>query len=261
MRSIPFEKYHGTGNDFILILDLENEIRPLLSQELIAQWCERRYGVGADGLMLVQSADDADFKMIYYNSDGRESTMCGNGGRCIAHFALTHGVCGSPMKFIAIDGLHDAAVDDISVQLGMIDVQSPEQYQDGWVIDTGSPHYVEYRETFPEDFITQAKSIRYNDRFAQKGINVNYVVLADGQIHIRTYERGVENETHSCGTGVTAAALVHLHTHPMHTESVKLKAHGGLLSVIADRKASGGFKDVKLSGPTIRVFAGRLNLV
>ena len=259
MRSIPFEKYHGTGNDFILILDLEDKIRSLLNQSIIERWCSRRYGIGADGLMLVQSSDSSDFTMVYFNSDGRQSTMCGNGGRCIAHFAHTRKVAGSTMRFTAIDGEHKAVIKESFVELEMQDSLSPTRYKKGWIIDTGSPHYVEIRDVFPDDIVKEAHTIRYDERFTDDGINVNYVVFADGEMRIRTYERGVEGETHSCGTGVTAAALVHMYLHEDETSLISMKAIGGRLSVSAE-KTDEGFKNVWLSGPATYVFSGELKL-
>ena len=260
MTTVSFSKYHGAGNDFILILDLTDTIRPLLTTESIAKWCERRYGIGADGLMLVQKSDSADFKMVYYNSDGRESSMCGNGGRCIALFAHKKGLSGVTMSFEAIDGIHHAAIKDNLVELGMQDISPPERYGNGWVLDTGSPHYVEFMNDFPDQFIDSAHTIRYDARFKEEGINVNYVVFADGELHIRTYERGVENETHACGTGVTAAAIVYLHDRQEDEGIVHVKALGGKLSVSTERKNDGHFRNTVLTGPAVPVYSGELFL-
>ncbi|MDA9952627.1 diaminopimelate epimerase, partial [Chitinophagales bacterium] len=180
---------------------------------LIAKLCDRRFGIGADGLILLENDKEIDFRMVYFNADGKESTMCGNGGRCIVSFAQQLGLIGNETTFSAIDGLHHAVVqEDGRVALGMKDVESIEQVsKNEYVLDTGSPHYVIVVDEMPEDILKQAHAIRYNERFKKEGINVNFIVIKEDQIHIRTYERGVENETLACGTGAVAAAIVAVH--------------------------------------------------
>ncbi|MEJ6695657.1 MAG: diaminopimelate epimerase [Chitinophagales bacterium] len=210
--NIEFTKYQGAGNDFVMI-DNRKEDFPKDDPVLIAKLCDRRFGIGADGLILLENDKEIDFRMVYFNADGKESTMCGNGGRCIVSFAQQLGLIGNETTFSAIDGLHHAVVqEDGRVALGMKDVESLEQVsKNEYVLDTGSPHYVIVVDEMPEDILKQAHAIRYNERFKKEGINVNFIVIKEDQIHIRTYERGVENETLACGTGAVAAAIVAAH--------------------------------------------------
>ena len=188
---IHFYKYHGAGNDFILIDDRSNSFA-LDNQSLIEKMCDRHFGIGADGLMLLRNHADYDFEMIYYNADGKQSSMCGNGGRCIVSFAHYLGVISERTRFLAIDGAHEAIVHlSNSISLEMIDVASIEDLTDNsCLLDTGSPHYIEVRNNIANiDLATEARKIRYNDRFREKGVNVNFVELKDRIVHIRTYER------------------------------------------------------------------------
>jgi len=249
-----FVKYQGTGNDFIL-MDARNGIPSGMD---VARLCHRHYGIGADGLMYLTTEPGYDFGMVYYNSDGKTSSMCGNGGRCIAHFAhsLGLGVNGN-LKFLAVDGPHFAKVDADYVTLQMIDVLHWDVRNDNTVIlNTGSPHYVHFTDQAPEeaDLIAFAHSVRYGAEFAAEGINVNIVQNRAGALHMRTYERGVENETLSCGTGVTAAALAH---HIIHkTQSpVYVYTPGGELSVTFDFTGT-VFSSIHLKGPVAKVFSG-----
>jgi len=251
---IPFVKYQGTGNDFIIID--AREIAPVLD---VQKLCDRHFGIGADGLMLLKDHPEYDFEMVYYNSDGNLSTMCGNGGRCLSHFAHQLGIGNGNLRFIAVDGPHEAKIQDNWVALGMIDVPKwDKRSQDLVVIHTGSPHYVQFMEHAVEDvnLIEFARSIRYNDEFGKEGINVNIVnLLHDGSLKMRTYERGVEDETMSCGTGVTAAALSAHITGRISDHSVAVHTAGGDLSVQFSA-ASAGFAEVVLSGPAEAVFQG-----
>lgn len=210
--NIEFTKYQGAGNDFVMI-DNRKEDFPKDDPVLIAKLCDRRFGIGADGLILLENDKEIDFRMVYFNADGKESTMCGNGGRCIVSFAQQLGLIANETTFSAIDGLHHAVVqEDGRVALGMKDVENIEQVsKNEYVLDTGSPHYVIVVDEMPEDILKQAHAIRYNERFKKEGINVNFIVIKEDQIHIRTYERGVENETLACGTGAVAAAIVAAH--------------------------------------------------
>lgn len=254
--STPFVKYQGTGNDFILI-DARNGIPSGMD---VAILCHRHYGIGADGLMYLTTESGYDFGMVYYNSDGRISSMCGNGGRCISHFAHSLGLGNAgQLNFLAIDGPHHASVDGDMVVLQMMDVSHWEVRDENTVIiNTGSPHYVQFIQQHPDDLdlLHIAHTIRYGDEFAAAGINVNLVQVDGNTLRMRTYERGVENETLSCGTGVTAAALAHyiLHKSP-NTTSVQTA--GGNLSVSFDAVES-GFVNVQLNGPVARVFSGVL---
>lgn len=252
-----FYKYHGAGNDFIIIDDRKKQF-PEKDISLIHHLCDRRFGIGADGLILLQSADGYDFRMVYYNADGNESTMCGNGGRCIVRFANDLGLIASEARFIAIDGSHEATLLSDQVILKMSDVHHLDKIENDYFLDTGSPHYVRYVENLGEfDVFKEGKAIRNTPRFIKEGTNVNFIeTISDDQIAIRTYERGVEDETLACGTGVTAAAIVHGHQHHLH--HLKVKAVGGDLEVKFE--GQGPFREIWLKGPTAFVFKGMTNV-
>lgn len=252
---VPFVKYQGTGNDFVIIDNRDG----VFSNLEVAKICHRRFGIGADGLMLLEHAEGHDFRMVYYNSDGRLSSMCGNGGRCIAHFAHSLGLGnGEWLNFIAVDGSHRAKVSGNQVELEMISVSDWQQRADDtFVMNTGSPHYVRFINESPEeaDLLSFAKSVRYGDEFKAQGINVNLVqVVAPGILSMRTYERGVEDETYSCGTGVTAAALSYSIKETVNKE-IAVKTPGGDLTV-RFKKTEFGFSDIWLCGPAESVFTG-----
>lgn len=260
--TFPFHKYHGTGNDFILIDDRSDRFLDTDS-EGIAHWCHRRFGIGADGLILLRKDDQFDFAMRYFNSDGRESSMCGNGGRCIAHFAFQLGLTGPEMTFMAIDGPHQARLlPGGNVSLNMQDVASIEHLGNGWYLDTGSPHVV-IAQTISshEALLKAARAIRYNDRFRDAGVNVNFMEpKGEGHIHVRTYERGVEDETYSCGTGVVAAAIAtKVATGAEGPQEVGIATLGGNLTV-SFRMVGGKATEVWLTGPATPVFQGILSL-
>lgn len=254
-----FSKYQGTGNDFILIDNREKKYH--LSTEQIAALCHRRFGIGADGLMLLEHQEGFDFKMVYFNSDGRESSMCGNGGRCITAFAKDLGIISHQAHFIAIDGAHDAEVlQDGSIALEMAHVNSIQHFEDHAVLNTGSPHYVAWVDevsTIP--VFELGRKIRYEERFAPGGINVNFVQRAGNKLKVRTYERGVEDETYSCGTGVTAAAIAASgsKTGPCYTE---IETPGGNLSVSFIKDSPDSASGVVLRGPARFVFSGNISL-
>ncbi len=255
-RVIEFHKYHGAGNDFILIDDRERTF-PAESFDLVARMCDRHFGIGADGLMLLRNAQGADFEMIYYNSDGQFSSMCGNGGRCITRFAAELGIIENKALFTAVDGPHHATVNaDGSISLEMIDVLTVEALDDGaLLLDTGSPHYVVLTERLDDrDMQTEGRSIRNNERFKAEGVNVNLVEWKDDCLYIRTYERGVEDETLACGTGVTAAAIA-AQFWGLTESPVKVKAVGGDLSVTFNVETT-GYSSIWKTGPTAFVFKG-----
>lgn len=265
MKKVSFSKYQGAGNDFVLIDARTGD--PGLTREHIRRLCDRRFGIGADGLMtLERDPAGTDFYMRYYNSDGGESTMCGNGGRCIARFADHLGIGGRVKRFDSSDGFHEAELlPDGLIRLRMIDVAEVKTLADGcsWFVFTGSPHYVEIVENvMATDVAGRGAEIRRRPEFeAMGGTNVDFVqVLGAGRIRVRTFERGVEAETLACGTGVTAAALtVHRVRQPERREFT-VEAMGGTLNVKFAPTADGGFTDVFLTGPAERVFTGETEL-
>lgn len=256
-----FHKYHGTGNDFIIIDNRTLRWSP--GQLQVAALCNRHTGIGADGLMLLSELPGYDFTMTYFNSDGLESTMCGNGGRCITAFAMSLGLTGSKVLFRATDGDHLAEVlwqkgSESFVRLRMKDTTIGNEYEDGVSIDTGSPHFVKFVEHVDEtDVVTEGRALRHDARFSPGGSNINFVGINDNYLTVRTYERGVESETLSCGTGVTAAALVYAMRQPETAGEVRLLTRGGSLLVQYVRKGS-EFSDIWLEGPAMHVFSGEV---
>jgi len=260
---LKFSKYQGTGNDFVIIDGIANpelNINELESQ--IAFLCDRRFGIGADGLIIIQDHEEFDFEMVYYNSDGNESSMCGNGGRCIVHFAYSKSYISEDCKFMAIDGLHLAKASTQDIALQMKEVNDVKITEAGFVLDTGSPHYV-YLSEIPtdEEFIKTAKKIRFGQVFKEQGINVNCLEQKGGkEIAVLTYERGVEDITFSCGTGVVAAAIAQaISTEQAGNFSYKVSTKGGFLKV-EGRRDEGRFKDLWLIGPAAHVYDGVVNL-
>ena len=255
-----FQKYQGTGNDFVIIDNRDLKF-PKEDIQVIERICDRRFGVGADGLMLVENAEGYDFKMVYYNSDGRQSTMCGNGGRCISAFVLNNKIANRQGRFIAIDGPHDYTINEEGlVKLNMIDVNDIEKVGEDYVLFTGSPHYVKFTEDLENaDMFSGGRSIRYNERFKKEGINVNFVEKSENVCALRTYERGVEDETYSCGTGTVAAALSIAEKFNLLIGPVHLSTKGGYLNVYFEKKDE-AYSNIWLEGPAKFVFDGVLNL-
>jgi len=267
--TIPFQKYQGTGNDFVLIDQRTEQYFTRNDTDQIQRICDRRFGVGADGLILLQNKEGYDFEMIYFNADGRESSMCGNGGRCIVAFAKYLGIIemnkgGLPSAsthFLAIDGPHEATTKGADwVSLKMTDVPEVEQGPDYFVMNTGSPHYVVFVEDIDDiDVVENGKAIRYSKRFREEGINVNFVEKKKDGIIVATYERGVEDETLSCGTGATAASIAYQMSKSVNQETVtSIEVKGGELSVKFTPDGKGGAKNIWLQGKATRVFAGKL---
>lgn len=262
--NLSFWKYQGTGNDFVMIDNRGKNLEKTLTKEQISFLCDRRMGIGADGLILLSDATAHDFKMIYYNADGGESTMCGNGGRCLVAFAHDQGIVQESYEFMAIDGLHHARLQEGIVQLEMI---APHSYRklesDSSWIHTGSPHYVGFTTTSLSEVnvFEKGKAIRYEDQFAEGGgTNVNFVnVLEPGHLRVRTYERGVEDETLSCGTGVTACAYIYKLEQAPDLQEVKIQTEGGELSVFI-RSDESGVEKVILSGPAKFVYSGEIEI-
>ena len=257
--NIQFYKYEGTGNDFIILDNRTNKYDHLTRQQ-VKFMCDRHFGIGADGLMLLTVSPGFDFGMTYYNSDGGESSMCGNGGRCLVKFAYDMGIHRESYHFLAIDGAHEASlVEHGWVQLKMKDVNNISHHFGDAVLDTGSPHYVKtVGDVQNVNVFDEGRSIRNSREFKEKGINVNFVQSQDERIVVRTYERGVENETLSCGTGVTAAALVFAHNEQGFNH-VDVETLGGRLAVEFDKEYD-KFRNVWLSGPATYVFKGEIDL-
>jgi len=259
---ILFEKYQGTGNDFI-ILDNREKVYSELTTKQVNFLCDRRFGIGADGLMLLNLKDGYDFEMIYYNADGRESSMCGNGGRCLVKYASDRGIRKEMYRFVAVDGEHEAEIDlDGVVSLKMKNVVEVKTSHGDFILNTGSPHYVKMvTNVLDYDVFKKGKDIRNSSPFAEEGINVNYVEQRkEDEIIVRTYERGVENETFSCGTGVTAAALVCYHNENGFND-VTVQTRGGKLTVEFDRIDEDHYENIWLCGPAEKVFEGAMALL
>lgn len=247
-------KYQGTGNDFILIDNRDMSVT--LTEDQIKWLCDRRFGIGADGLMLLELEPGADFEMVYFNSDGKESSMCGNGGRCITAFAKHLGLVDTHAKFIAIDGMHEAKIDGDIVSLKMNDVRNVEVGEGFYYLNTGSPHYVKFVTDIENfDVYKEGKKIRNNDRFVYEGTNVNFIEKQGDSLFVRTYERGVEDETLSCGTGVTASALVAaLKGISNNKNACLIKTLGGELNVKFEKVLENTFYNIWLEGPAKFVF-------
>ncbi|NVN95825.1 MAG: diaminopimelate epimerase [Bacteroidetes bacterium] len=257
---LKFSKYHGAGNDFILIDNRKGEIN--LSCNEIAFLCNRHLGIGADGLMFLNFNSLHDFEMQYFNSDGNESTMCGNGGRCITAFASALGIIEKTTIFNAIDGLHTAEIVEDkakmrkTIRLQMSDVMLIQQSENYFLLNTGSPHYVQLVDNVDDiDIVSEGRKIRYDKRFAPSGLNVNFMQVKESHLYVRTYERGVEDETLSCGTGVTASALAYASDKNITEVSVLTK--GGNLKVLFEKHGD-SFKNIFLEGETCFVFEGEL---
>ncbi|NQX84471.1 MAG: diaminopimelate epimerase [Flavobacteriaceae bacterium] len=251
-----FYKYQGTGNDFVMI-DNRQLTFDKNDTKRISMLCNRRFGVGGDGLILLEHHLKYDFKMVYFNADGNESSMCGNGGRCLVAFAKQLGLIRSKAVFEAIDGMHEAVINDNEVKLQMQNVTNIQRLEAGSFLDTGSPHYVTFNEQLENlDVKTVGAAIRYNENFKVKGTNVNFVKPnASGSFDVRTYERGVEDETLSCGTGVTAVALAMHNSGETDAELITLHTKGGTLQV-AFETSNEGYKNIWLIGEANFVFKG-----
>ncbi len=256
---IVFYKYQGTGNDFIII---DNRLKtfPKQNSKLIKKLCHRNFGIGADGLILLENDSTADFKMVYYNADGNESTMCGNGGLCIVAFANKLELINDKATFVAVDDIHRAEFNNDVVFLQMIDVSSIKVYENHSFINTGSPHHVELVENIDEyDVFTQGKNIR-NSLYGKEGSNINFVEQTDiSSFRLRTYERGVENETLACGTGATATAIVMHALKKTQSSYLYLQTEGGTLSVTFDY-VNDSYTNVHLIGSAELVFNGTIEI-
>ena len=258
--NLKFYKYQGAGNDFMMIDDRAQVF--VQRQDIIERLCDRHFGIGADGLILLQKDLNSDFKMVYFNSDGRESTMCGNGGRCIVRFAQDLGLIDSQTSFEAIDGLHEAVLEKDKIHLKMSNVSQVDQFPSHLFLNTGSPHHVEFvQEVAQVDVKHKGNQIRYGVPYFDEGANVNFVEVIDGNaLKIRTYERGVEDETLACGTGITAAAIAAFESGKISVDEVSVSAVGGELCVKFEKNPSGGYENIWLTGPAEFVFEGNFEV-
>lgn len=258
-EEIQFFKYQGAGNDFVLIDDRKG-LFDQQNEKLVQKLCDRRFGIGGDGLMLLQDINNYDFRMVYYNADGKEGTMCGNGGRCIVAFARDLGIIQQETVFLAVDGPHQASIRGNQVRLGMVDVHQYHQDNEAFVIHTGSPHYVKFVNNLQElDVDRTGAAIRRSPRYNKEGINVNFVQQRpDGEYAVRTFERGVEAETFACGTGAVASAMsIALQSGKDGSFLIPIHARGGRLE-IEFQKSGHQFSAVFLSGPADAVFQGQI---
>ncbi len=253
---LSFYKYQGTGNDFVIVDNRSLQWSPGTDQ--VARICDRKLGVGADGFILIQNHDKCDFEMVYFNSDGSKS-LCGNGSRCAIHFAKYLQIIENDTAFLTTDGVHKGHIFNDEISFELFNVKNIISYGEDQFINTGSPHYLAYRPNIESlDVFQEGKEIRYNEKFSPHGTNVNFVeILANDTISVRTYERGVENETLSCGTGVTAAAIG-ASTKGI-SSPVKIKTFGGVLNV-SFNKTNEGYKNIYLSGPATPVFEGSIEI-
>lgn len=257
--NIHFHKYQGTGNDFVMIDNREGGFPR--STEFIGALCDRRFGIGADGLILLETEPDYGFKMVYFNADGLEGSMCGNGGRCTVRFAHDLGLFEDEVKFMAVDGSHEATADSKTISLKMGNVQHIEAGEAFDYMNTGSPHVVIFVDDVQAtDVVERGRALRNGDRFGPKGgTNVNFVeVISENHLAVRTYERGVEDETFSCGTGVTACALS-AHAHLGWIGPVRIDVKGGNLTVDFQPQPDGSYTEIFLTGPAEKVFEGRVS--
>jgi diaminopimelate epimerase len=257
---LNFYKYQGAGNDFILVDNRAGQIDHR-NPQLISNLCNRRFGIGGDGMMFLQNTEGYDFEMVYYNADGQPSSMCGNGGRCIVAFAKYLNLIDKETNFLAVDGPHYAKISDAGdwVSLQMINVDTVSRDARAYVLDTGSPHYVQLTSDLEhKDVYTEGHAIRNNPIYLSKGINVNFVEPLDNGYFVRTYERGVEDETYACGTGVTAVALAMAkENNQKGTISTPIKVLGGNLNIRFNYDGL-KFTEIFLEGPAVKVFEGAI---
>ncbi len=255
---IHFYKYQGAGNDFVLV-DNRNNVVGHQNPALISRLCDRRFGIGADGALFLQQREGYDFEMVYYNADGQPSSMCGNGGRCIVAFAKYLGIIDDETTFMAVDGPHYAKISASGnwVSLQMIDVDHISRDEEAYVLNTGSPHYIKLATDLQnKDVYAEGYAIRNNDAYREQGINVNFVEPMTEGYFVRTFERGVEDETFACGTGVTAAALAMAHHHHQSGQiNTPIKVLGGNLTIRFNYDGA-KFTDIFLEGPAVKVFEG-----
>ncbi|NQX80601.1 MAG: diaminopimelate epimerase [Flavobacteriaceae bacterium] len=257
---IDFYKFEGAGNDFVMI-DNRNLSFDKSNNKLVNKMCNRRFGIGADGLILLEKSEKTDFKMIYFNSDGSEGTMCGNGGRCLVAFAKLLNIIDKETVFEAIDGLHTATIDEEMVKLGMVCVENIEINENNCFLDTGSPHHIEMVSELQNiDIVSLGRDIRNSKKYNPDGVNVNFVEQKnDNSFVIRTYERGVEDETLACGTGATAVAIAMYELGKTKSKTVNIEVKGGELQ-ISFEKNKNKYKKVFLKGPAKCTYNGKYRI-
>lgn len=257
--NIIFQKYQGAGNDFIMIDNRDKSI--FINQAKIAKLCHRNYGVGADGLIMIEKDESVDFSMRYYNADGKLGSMCGNGARCAVAYSRALGFLPSQGLFKAYDGIHSFRIyshDQISIS--MMNVNNVFQTKSGLEINTGSPHLILFKpKVLSMNVKVEGAKIRNNAKYREDGINVNFVEHTSNYLLIRTFERGVENETHACGSGATAAAIAAFESGIIDSNKIEVKALGGLLKVSFDKKGQ-VYKNIFLTGPAMFSFKGEIDV-
>ncbi len=256
-----FSKYHGTGNDFVMIDNRDGRF-PKENAILVERLCDRRFGIGGDGLILLEDDKSSDFRMVYFNSDGREGSMCGNGGRCTVAFARQLGLIGKTTKFNAADGAHEAVISESGdILLKMQDVSKMDINPDYIFLDTGSPHHIEYVKNLGDvDVKVRGAELRYGGLYGDAGSNINFAFQESADIFsVRTYERGVEDETFSCGTGAVAVAIASHATGKTKAENIEIRVLGGSLRVKFESK-NGIYRNVVLSGPATFVYSGKISI-
>ncbi|MDX2432104.1 MAG: diaminopimelate epimerase, partial [Bacteroides sp.] len=260
---VHFSKYHGTGNDFIMI-DGRTQDSSQLNKSLIHRLCDRRFGIGSDGFIILEKGDQSNLRMRYYNADGNEGTMCGNGGRCFTAFAHHLELSGIETTFEGIDGMHKATLlPDGDIRLKIKDVSGIKKMDDGYFMDTGSPHFVKFVTGLEQlDVTGEGREIRHQKRFGKEGVNVNFLEQGASPDHIsvRTFERGVEAETYSCGTGVSAAAICSYLHHKSDIFTYQIHTLGGQLKVSFKALENGHFTEIYLTGPAKRVYEGSIEI-
>lgn len=256
-NDLSFCKYQATGNDFVIVDDRKMDF-PAKDSSFIGKLCHRRFGIGSDGLILIQSTPEADFCMVYFNADGAEGSLCGNGARCAVSFAAELGLAGNPCRFMAIDGLHQAYMEDDLIYIQMNDVNELRPKERYTFLNTGSPHHVqEVSDLEAFEVFEEGRRLRYG-LYGPSGSNINFAqVTGEREVRMRTYERGVEDETYSCGTGVTAVALALHQKGRLEGNQIRVSMPGGELGVRFQPDGQSGYRDIWLSGPAEKVFEGR----
>ncbi len=256
--TLTFHKYQGAGNDFIII-DNREDLFPKNKTQIISKLCDRKFGIGADGLLLLEKSDTSDFKMIYFNADGNESTMCGNGGRCIVAFAKKIDLIDKETTFEAIDGIHFAQIEGALINLQMIDIQQIQHHKEHLFVNSGSPHHIVLTTHLKTcNVVSNGRKIRYGAPYFEEGSNVNFVEKIDeNHFKVRTYERGVEDETLACGTGATAVAVAMYDANLTANNHLFIETEGGNLEV-SFHKENDCYTNIFLKGPATFIFSGEI---